>query len=231
MVRPRHRGNRLLHLPGISADPRARALATTLAVTPQAHSEKPPLLFLVIVLRGVHLYFSVFVILLRVPFLSPTCESLYCASFIYSPPSYVTRIVCLARPSSICFLCSSFHCASPFYLLLVSHCIARPSSIRLLLLSLGLFVLRVVHLSVSYVRHSVDCACTSVVCLSCAHFCLVVHRGRRGEERGSDSLASWEDKRMDVVASSWRYLSTQSIISLHTPTFHTSVNRRCDQPE
>ena len=56
MVRPRHRGNRLLHLPGISADPRARALAATLVVTPRAHSEgRTPLLPLVIVLRSRHL--------------------------------------------------------------------------------------------------------------------------------------------------------------------------------
>src|SRR3978361_497418 len=93
-------------------------------------------------------------------------------------------------------------------------------------MSLGLFVLRVVHLSVSYVRHPVARPFLSptrtsfvlrVLCLFVLRaFCLVVHRGRRGEERGSDSLASWEDKRMDVVASSWRYFSTQPIIN-NTP--------------
>jgi hypothetical protein len=46
-------------------------------------------------------------------------------------------------------------CASSFYLLLVSHCLTRPSSICLLLISHGLFVLRVVHLSVPYIRHPV----------------------------------------------------------------------------
>jgi hypothetical protein len=170
MVRPRHRGNRLLHLPGISADPRARALAATLVVTPRAHSEG------------------------RTPLLPPRHR--------------------VAQPSSICFLCSSFHCASPFYLLPMSHCIARPSSICLLLMSLGCLHLRILHLSptrtslycasliylFSYVRHSVarlflsptlaSLSCASFVCLSCAPFCLVVNRGCRGEERVSDSLAS-----------------------------------------
>jgi hypothetical protein len=150
-----------------------------------------------------------FVIPLRVPFLSPTCES--------------------SR--------------------------ARPSSIRLLLMSLGLFVLRGVHLSVSVFVillrvPFLSPTCESLYCASFIYlfpmfvillrghclfvlraFCLVVNRGRRGEERVSDSLASWEDKRIDVVASSWRYFSTQSIISLHTPTFHTSIDRRCDRPE
>jgi hypothetical protein len=46
----------------------------------------------------------------------------------------------------------------------------------------------------------------------------------------SDSLASWEDKRMGAVASSWRFFSTQSIISLHTPTYTHTCDRRCDQP-
>jgi hypothetical protein len=35
---------------------------------------------------------------------------------------------------------------------------------------------------------------------------------------------------MDVVASSWRYFSTQSIISLHRPIILPSVKRRCDHP-
>jgi hypothetical protein len=124
------------------------------------------------VLRVLHLLASFF------------CHSdcLSCASFIYLSP------------------CPSSCCASPFYLLLVSHYIARPSSIC------------------SRCRHLVDCTCMSVVCCLRAPL-FVVHRGHRGEERGSDSLASWEDKRIDVVASSWRYFSTQSIISLHTPTF------------
>jgi hypothetical protein len=151
-----------------------------------------------------------FVIPLRVPFLSPTCESLHCASFIYLPPSHVTRIVCLARHSSICLRvrhpvarplsisylrvialrvlhlfvsfschsdclscasfiylspCSSSCCASPFYLLLVSHCIARPSSICF------------------RCRHSVDCTCASVVCcLRALLFCCTPRapRGGRG---------------------------------------------------
>jgi hypothetical protein len=111
-------------------------------------------------------------------FASFLCHSdcLSCASFIYLSP------------------CSSSCCASPFYLLLMSHCIARPLSVV------------------------------------CAHFCFVVHRGRRGEEGGSDSLASWEDKKIDMVASSWRYFSTQSIISLHRPIILPSVRRRCDHP-
>jgi hypothetical protein len=106
-------------------------------------------------------------------------------------------VVCLARRSSICLLCSSSCCASLSISYSYVICLARPF--------------------LSPTCESLCCA--SFVCLSCAHFCLVVHRGRRGEEWVSDSLASWEDKRMDVVASSWRYFSTQSIISLHTPTF------------
>jgi hypothetical protein len=59
----------------------------------------------------------------------------------------------------------------------------------------------------------------------------MVSYGWRGEERVSDSLASWEDKRIDVVASSWRYFSTQSIISLHRPIILLSVRRRYDHPD
>jgi hypothetical protein len=115
MVRPRRRGNRRLRLPGLSVNPvsGARALAATLAVTPQALSEVRPALFLVIVLRGLHLS----------------------VSYVRHPAD-----------------CT---CASSFYLLLVSHCLTRPSSICLLLMSLGLFVLRVVYLPVPYVRHPV----------------------------------------------------------------------------
>jgi hypothetical protein len=204
MVRPRRRGNRLLHLPGISAEPHARALAVTLVVTPRAHS-------------GIR--------------------------------------SCVARRSSICFLCSSScppRLRVPFYLLLMSHCVARHSSIRLLHMSLGLFVLRVVPLSVSYVRHSiarpflsptceslhcasfiyfvsaVDRTCASVVCC-CAHFCFVVHRGRRGEEGGSDSLASWEDKRIDMVASSWRYF-LHAIYYLSPQTYHSPIRETALRP-
>jgi hypothetical protein len=147
MVHPRRRGSRLLHLPGISVDPRARALAATLVVTPPAHSEVRPVLFLVIMLRRHHLSVSYVRHPVARPFLSPTCESLHCASFIYSPPSHVTRIVCrasfiylfpmfvilslaLARP-----LLSPTRTSSvlrvPFYLLLVSHCVARPLSVCL----------------------------------------------------------------------------------------------------
>jgi hypothetical protein len=121
----------------------------------------------------------------------------------------------------------------PFYLLLVSHCITRPSSIRFLLMSLGLFVLGVIHLSVSVFVILLRVPFLSPTCESlhyasfiylfhsvvCAPFCFVVHRGCRGEEGGSDLLASWEDKRIDIVASSWRYFSTQSIISDPPPPF------------
>jgi hypothetical protein len=195
MVRPHRRGNRLLHLPGLSANPR---LPRTRACGYSGSNPASNLALLfgrVTVCAAITCLFPMFVIPLRVP----------------------------------------------FYLLLVSHCLTRPSSIRLLLMSLGLFVLRGVHLSVSYVRHHVarpflsptceSLCCASFVCLSCAHFCLVVHRGRRGEEWVSDSLASWEDKRMDVVASSWRYFSTQSIISLHRPIILPSVKRRCDHSD
>jgi hypothetical protein len=100
MVRPRHRGNRLLRRPGISADPRARALAATLVVTPRAHSE------------------------VRTPLLPRHC---------LARPSSICLLLmshCIARPSSICLLPMSLGCLHlrvPFYLLLVSHCIARPS--------------------------------------------------------------------------------------------------------
>jgi hypothetical protein len=36
---------------------------------------------------------------------------------------------------------------------------------------------------------------------------------------------------MGAVASSWRYFSTQSIISLHRPIILPSVKRRCDHPD
>jgi hypothetical protein len=161
MVRPHHRGNRLLHLPGLSADPRPQRTracgysgsnpASALRSPPSSSSSSS-------CCAAVIYLFPMFVIVSRVLFLSPTCESLSYASFIYLPPSYVTRIVCLARRSSICPLCSSSCCASlsisyvrvivlrvvhlsvsvfvillrvPFYLLLVSHCIARRSSICL----------------------------------------------------------------------------------------------------
>jgi hypothetical protein len=148
MVRPRGRGGRLLHLPGISAVPtRARACgysgSNPASALRSSHSSSASLccaaiiylfpMFVILlrapfylllvshcvarpssicplhmslglfVLRVVHLPVSVFVILLRVPFLSPTCESLHCASFIYLPPSYVTRIVCLARTSVLLY--------------------------------------------------------------------------------------------------------------------------------
>jgi hypothetical protein len=163
------------------------------------------------VLRVIHLSVSVFVILLRVPFLSPTCESLHCASFIYLFPSHVTRIVCLACHSSIC--------------LRVRHPVARPLSTSYL----RVIALRVLHLFVSAVVILLI-VLARPLSVACARFCFVVHRGRRGEEGGSDSLASWEDKRIDMVASSWRYFSTQSIISLHRPILLPSVKRRCDHP-
>jgi hypothetical protein len=125
--------------------------------------------------------FVILLIALARPFLCPTCESLYCTSFIYLFPMFVILFIALARP----FLsptCESLYCASFF-------------------------------------------------CLSCVPFCLVVNRGCRGEERVSDSLASWEDKRMDTVASSWRFVSTQSIISLHRPIIFPSVKRRYNHPD
>jgi hypothetical protein len=195
MVRFRCRDNHLLYLPGISAEPRIYALAVTLVVTLRAHSEvHPPPRHRV---RVVHLSVSYVRHSIVRPFLSPTCESLSYESFIYSPPSYVTRIVCLACRSCICLLCSSSCCASLSISYSYVICLARPF--------------------LSPTCESLCCA--SFVCLSCAHFCLVVHCGRRGEEWVSHSLASWEDKRMDVVASSWRYFSTQSIISDPPPTF------------
>src|SRR3978361_810302 len=128
MVRPRRRGNRRLYLPGITSTPR---LQRTRAC---GYSGSNP------------------------------------ASALRSSPRPLPRH-CVARPSSICFLCSS--------------------SCRL--------YLRVLFLSPT---------CESLHCASFIYlfvlraFCLVVNRGRRGEERVSDSLAGWEDKRMDVVASS-----------------------------
>jgi hypothetical protein len=95
---------------------RARALAATLAVNLRAHSEvrtsphprhrvAQPSSICFLCSASCRLY-------LRVRFLSPTCESLSYASFIYSLPSYVTRIVYLTYRSSICLLCSSSCCAS-----------------------------------------------------------------------------------------------------------------------
>jgi hypothetical protein len=179
MVRPRRRGNRRLCLPGLSANPRpprtracgysgsnpASALRSRTSLRPRHQVTRPSSICFLC-----QLSVSVFVIPLRVPFLSPTCESLYCASFIYSPPSYVTRLFVLRVDSSICFYvrhsvarplsisysyvmsCASFTCLScasfiylfpmfvihlrvPFYLLLVSHCIARPLSVCLARLS------------------------------------------------------------------------------------------------
>jgi hypothetical protein len=114
MVRPRRRGNRLLHLPGLSANPhlpRTRACGYSGSNPASA-------------LRSSRSF-------------SPPSSSAPSTSFIYLFP----RFVILLRV--------------PFYLLRVSHCIARRSSILLPSPVTRLFVLRVVHLSVSYVRHHV----------------------------------------------------------------------------
>jgi hypothetical protein len=135
MVRPRRRGNRLLHLPGLSANPHlprtrpcgysgsnpASALRSSRSFSPPS-SSAPSTSFIYL--------FPRFVILLRVPF-------------------YLLRVShCIARRSSICFLLLSLGCLScasfiylspmfvimlrvPFYLLLVSHCVARPLSVCL----------------------------------------------------------------------------------------------------
>jgi hypothetical protein len=173
MVRPRRRGNRHLRLPGLSANPRLQRTracgysgsnpASALRSSPRPlprHCVARPSSICFLCSSSCRLY-------LRVLFLSPTCESLSYASFIYLPPSYVTRIVCLARRSSIC--------------LRVRHSVARPF--------------------LSPTCESLHCA-SFIYLFVLRAFCLVVNRGRRGEERVSDSLASWEDKRMDVVASS-----------------------------
>jgi hypothetical protein len=146
MVRPRHRGNRLLHLPKISADPRARACGYSGSNPASALRSSPSFASSSSCCAAIIYLSPMFVIPLRVPFLSPTCESSYCASFIYSSPSCVTR----------------------------------------------LFVLRVVHLSVPYVRHSLarplsisySCvmSCASFTCLSCVSFCLVVTAGAEGRK-------------------------------------------------
>jgi hypothetical protein len=82
------------------------------------------------VLRVVHLSVSYVRHSIARPFLSPTYESLSCASFIYLSPMFVILLIALARP----FLSptrTSFVLRVPFYLLLVSHCVARPLSVCL----------------------------------------------------------------------------------------------------
>jgi hypothetical protein len=54
------------------------------------------------VLRVVHLSVSYVRHSIARPFLSPTCESLYCTSFIYLFPMFVIRSIALARPLSVC---------------------------------------------------------------------------------------------------------------------------------
>jgi hypothetical protein len=146
MVRPHRRGNRLLHLPGLSANPRlprTRACgysgsnpASALRSSPSSSSCCAAIIYLfpmfviplrvpfylllvshriarpssirflllslgLFVLRVIHLSVSVSVILLRVPFLSPTCESLHCVSFIYFVSAVVILLIVLARPLSV----------------------------------------------------------------------------------------------------------------------------------
>jgi hypothetical protein len=145
MVRPRHRGNRLLHLPGISADPRARACgysgSNPASALRRSHPSSSPR-------HRVAQPSSICFLCSSFHCASPTYESLYCASFIYLSPSYVTRLFALAHPSSISYsyvivlrvphlsvlLCSSFCCAS----LSISY------SCVIILRVLCLFVLRAV---------------------------------------------------------------------------------------
>jgi hypothetical protein len=133
MVRPRRRGSRRLHPPGLSANPRlrrTRACGYSGSNPASALRSSPRPLPRHCVARRSSICFL--------------CSSFHCAS-----PFYLLRVShCVARPSSIrlrlvslgCLSCasfiylspcSSFCCVSPFYLLLVSHCITRRSSICL----------------------------------------------------------------------------------------------------
>jgi hypothetical protein len=73
---------------------------------------------------------------------------------------------CLLCHSFICFLCSSFHYVSPFYLLLVSDRITCPFSISPPSYVTRLFLLHVIHISIFYVCHSVARPCLSPTCKS-----------------------------------------------------------------
>jgi hypothetical protein len=116
----------------------------------------------------------------------PAHRAVYCDNFI-------------TRRSSICFILLSLGCLSyasfiylfpmfvillcvPFYLLLVSHCVARP-------------------LSVCLTRTSV----------------LLYTAGAEGRNRYHTRWRAGRIKRIDVVASSGRYFSTQSIILIPPP--------------
>jgi hypothetical protein len=122
MVRPRRRGNRLLHLPGLGVNPYLpRTRACGYSGSNPASAPRSSRSF------------------------SPPSSSAPSTSFIY-----LLRVShCITRRSSICFLLLSLSCLScvsfiylfpmcvillrvPFYLLLRSHCLARRSSICLL---------------------------------------------------------------------------------------------------
>src|SRR3978361_1017126 len=118
MVRPRRRGNRRLYLPGITSTPRlqrTRACGYSGSNPASALRSSPPPLPRHCVARPSSICFlcsSSCRLYLRVLFLSPTCESLSCASFIYFA-SFLRHSDCLSCASFIYLSpCSSFCCAS-----------------------------------------------------------------------------------------------------------------------
>jgi hypothetical protein len=184
MVRPHHRGNRLLHLPGLSADPRpqrTRACGYSGSNPASAPRSPPSSSFSSFCCAAVIYLFPMFVIVLRVPFLSPTYESLHCASFIYSLPSSVTRLFILravhlsvsnvrhslTRP----FLsptCESLYCAS-------FVCLSCASFIYL-------FPMFVIHLRVPFLSPTLASCLRVRYLLSCVPFCLMVTAGAEGRK-------------------------------------------------
>jgi hypothetical protein len=120
MVGPRRRGNCLLHLLGLSAN--ARLLRTracgysgsnpAIALRRSPFFSSPP----VTMLRSHHKPVSYVRHSIARPFLSPTYESLYCASFIY-----FTSFLC----HSDCLSCASFIYLFPMFVILLIV-LARP---------------------------------------------------------------------------------------------------------